>query len=317
MHASKHRRGPWSQSEDAYLLQLVQSQGAHNWVRISQLIDSRSPKQCRERFHQNLKPSLNLEPISAEEGVLIERMVAEMGKRWAEIARRLHGRSDNAVKNWWNGGMNRRRRLDSRVQQPARHRQHEPTVYAHEQTTYRSQAYDAPSYASNAPFMSRSTTQTSGSYAPAPLDLAAYHHRRTMEAPLPSPSALSARPESTYGAPSLMSDRSSGSCTQSPCASPRSDRLPPLRLNLEHDLSLPHVQVRSSYDSHWQHHPTQLAPSLPSIKSYEPYQNQRSASPLPFNGQLPLPSFSTFRAPELRAPSPPRDSRMSLNNMIH
>lgn len=34
-----------------------------------------------------------------------------MGKRWTEIARRLNGRSDNAVKNWWNGSMNRRRRL--------------------------------------------------------------------------------------------------------------------------------------------------------------------------------------------------------------
>jgi Myb-like DNA-binding protein FlbD len=101
-----HRRGPWSQHEDQWLVNLVARNGPHNWVRISQEIGSRSPKQCRERYHQNLKPSLNHDPITGEEGELIEKMVAEMGKRWAEIARRLKGRSDNAVKNWWNGGQN-------------------------------------------------------------------------------------------------------------------------------------------------------------------------------------------------------------------
>jgi Myb-like DNA-binding protein FlbD len=105
-----HRRGPWSQAEDLFLLQLVQRDGASNWVRISHAIQTRSPKQCRERYHQNLKPSLNHDPITPEEGEQIEKMVNEMGKRWAEIARRLKGRSDNAVKNWWNGGQNRRRR---------------------------------------------------------------------------------------------------------------------------------------------------------------------------------------------------------------
>jgi Myb-like DNA-binding protein FlbD len=106
---ASHRRGPWSKAEDNYLTQLVHTQGALNWVRVAQLIGSRSPKQCRERYHQCLKPSLNHDPISPDEGLQIERLVAEMGKRWEEIARRLNGRSDNAVKNWWNGSMNRRR----------------------------------------------------------------------------------------------------------------------------------------------------------------------------------------------------------------
>jgi Myb-like DNA-binding protein FlbD len=104
------RRGPWLPEEDGTLLQLVHVQGPNNWVRISQHMQHRSPKQCRERYHQNLKPSLKHEPISPEEGEAIEQLVQDMGKRWAEIARRLGNRSDNAVKNWWNGSMNRRKR---------------------------------------------------------------------------------------------------------------------------------------------------------------------------------------------------------------
>lgn len=110
MTRSSAHRGPWHADEDQNLLDLVQKQGPNNWVRISQHMQHRTPKQCRERYHQNLKQSLNHDPITHQEGEIIEQLVTEMGRRWAEIARRLGNRSDNAVKNWWNGSMNRRKR---------------------------------------------------------------------------------------------------------------------------------------------------------------------------------------------------------------
>lgn len=237
----QHKRGPWSATEDQYLLHLVNLHGAHNWVRISSTIGTRSPKQCRERFHQNLKPNLNHDPITPEEGVLIEQMVAEMGKRWAEIARRLRGRSDNAVKNWWNGGMNRRRRSNNHRRQEVSVRQptqqqtvptlnhpQMPTGFQAPQMPQQQMSQQIPQQFFQQPMYQQQPQMQFPQHMSLPSNVHAMRHHGLVETPLPSPSTYSQM--SADGAPSMVSDRSSVS-GRSPHNNGSPIELPPLSGN--------------------------------------------------------------------------------------
>ncbi|PSN71354.1 hypothetical protein BS50DRAFT_598313 [Corynespora cassiicola Philippines] len=248
-----HRRGPWSQSEDAWLVSLVHRNGPHNWVRISQEIGSRSPKQCRERYHQNLKPTLNHDPITPEEGELIEKMVQEMGKRWAEIARRLKGRSDNAVKNWWNGGQNRRKRNPERHPQRGHEHMHpSQTSYhysvahpMHHEEDHHHMSHSIPQYRqSPRPAMSSQMPSPHALKLPQPQGFEPYPGSRPQplelqplgtqsntrgrgfETPMPSPSGYSIA--CSEGAPSLITDTGSEGRSPRGAASPLDIQLAPL-----------------------------------------------------------------------------------------
>ncbi|KAI4631234.1 hypothetical protein J4E83_002765 [Alternaria metachromatica] len=311
-----HRRGPWSQHEDQWLVNLVARNGPHNWVRISQEIGSRSPKQCRERYHQNLKPTLNHDPITGEEGELIEKMVAEMGKRWAEIARRLKGRSDNAVKNWWNGGQNRRKRNPERPEQRSReHMHHNQTGYhypaphsqAHHEEHRMSSYHDSHRSSLNIPTNSPHALKLPqpqrfepypGS-RPQPLDISAYGASATVrargfETPMPSPSGYSI--VSADGAPSLITDTGSESRSPRGAASPLDITLAPLVGSREERKSsstryLPTTGFAPEDDSSYDLHRRRGSLQLPPL--------HRSEASVP----KPAPAF---REPNYERPQPPR-----------
>lgn len=96
-----HQRGPWTQYEDLTLLNLVAMLGTLNWIKVSEMMGNRSPKQCAERYHQNLRPGLDDSPLREQERHVIAHLVLTKGTCWAHIARQLVNRSENKVKNWW------------------------------------------------------------------------------------------------------------------------------------------------------------------------------------------------------------------------
>lgn len=104
-------KGPWSQQEDKILAKLVDELGAERWVAIAERLGTRSGKQCRERWHNHIDPSINKAPFTHEEDALIIQMYEKMGSKWAEMSKVLKGRPDNAIKNHYNTTLIRRRKL--------------------------------------------------------------------------------------------------------------------------------------------------------------------------------------------------------------
>jgi hypothetical protein len=109
----EHHKKPFTEEEDRIILEFIRCNGPRNWNLIAEELKNRTPKQCRERWHNHLNPDIRKSPFSPEEDEIIARNQATLGNKWAEIARFLPGRTDTLVKNRWNASLKDRVVVDT------------------------------------------------------------------------------------------------------------------------------------------------------------------------------------------------------------
>jgi hypothetical protein len=109
----------WKKNEDELLLGAIWRYGPQNWNQIAAEVPGRTAKQCRDRWIEQLDPSLKHDDWTEEEDQLLIEQHQLWGNKWVKIARNFSNRADNDIKNRWNNYLLKRKRTNSQINQPS------------------------------------------------------------------------------------------------------------------------------------------------------------------------------------------------------
>ncbi|KAF6168522.1 hypothetical protein GIB67_015069 [Kingdonia uniflora] len=103
------RKGPWTEQEDLQLVYFVSLFGERRWDFIAKVSGlNRTGKSCRLRWVNYLHPGLKRGRMTPQEERLVLELHSRWGNRWSRIARKLPGRTDNEIKNYWRTHMRKK-----------------------------------------------------------------------------------------------------------------------------------------------------------------------------------------------------------------
>ncbi|KAK9280170.1 hypothetical protein L1049_013857 [Liquidambar formosana] len=80
---------------------------------------NRTGKSCRLRWVNYLHPGLKRGKMTPQEERLVIELHSQWGNRWSRIARRLPGRTDNEIKNYWRTHMRKKAQEKKRTMSPS------------------------------------------------------------------------------------------------------------------------------------------------------------------------------------------------------
>lgn len=90
-------RGQWSKDEDILLLKLINKLGL-KWAKISKLLRTRSGKQIRDHYLNELDSSQNKKVFSLDEEIEILERFKQYGTAWRKYKKHFRGRSADRIK---------------------------------------------------------------------------------------------------------------------------------------------------------------------------------------------------------------------------
>lgn len=116
-------KGKWTKEEDSLVLEMMKAssvpggggESQTKWSDIAKRLPGRLGEQVKSRWVNHLDPEIRKGVWTKTEMDLLTEAQKELGNKWADIARRIPGRSESSVKNrWYNAKTSDKRNADKR-----------------------------------------------------------------------------------------------------------------------------------------------------------------------------------------------------------